>query len=147
MIDMNNLPAEVINRDLPVPNVYFATITSATHGTTHMYVAADFSGAALRKVQNHCAEQLGFRPNRANSNIRLRRYRLGDYLAHPQGLQDAVDHARLNHEHSTVKALEGRQHEVNEILAELTEVREQKLDQDFAAFERALGEALRSSCA
>lgn len=133
------LSPEVRDADLPLPNVYFVTVDSATHGRHHVYVAADFSGSAVAKVQRHCAENLRFRPSRGNSDIKLRRFKLGDYLECPEGLQAAYELAASMHERSTVEALNKRRHEVGQILEQIAQVGAT----DFAAVERALAEELR----
>lgn len=126
---------EIRNQDLPLPNVYWVTVVSATHGTHTLYVAGDFSGEVVRKVQNHCAHELGFRPHRGNADIRLRRFRLGDYLECPEGLQAAGEFAAFHHERDIVEALAARK---KHLAARTGTV-------DLRGLEAAIGEALREA--
>lgn len=105
------------NQDLPLPNVYYVTVQSALDGATHhMYVAADFTGAALRKVQNLCVERYGFRPYKGNSSIKMRRFKLQDYLECPSGLVQALATAHQLGERDTLDALQRRPREVREAM-------------------------------
>lgn len=110
------LTRDLRDQDLPTPNVYLATVQ---HGgaifTT--YVAADYSGAAIRKLQRWCVDNHGFRPNRANSDTKLRRFRLGDYLECPEGLQVALENAVTAHERDTAQKLTYRRTEVDDLLS------------------------------
>lgn len=145
MIDTSNLPASIYDANLSLPNVYFVTVSSAITGTTHtLYIAADTSGSAIQKVRRHCRDSFGFMPYRSTSDIRLRRFRLGDYIENPQGLQEAGENADLAHERDTVAALATRQQEVQAVIAELATAQEEPADMDYAALEAQLGEALRS---
>lgn len=41
-------------QDLPLPNVYFVSVQNGLDGQTHsLYVAADFTGAAMKKGAEH----------------------------------------------------------------------------------------------
>lgn len=129
--------------NLPLPNVYFASITSHLDGQTrHLYVAADFSGAATAKVANVCAERFGFRPYRSNSVIKLRRLLLTDYLENPAALTEALITAHELGERDTVERLKKRPQEVEALLACGTAGGSQI---DAEEIMRKLGEALRES--
>lgn len=123
------LTPELYNADLPLPNVYFVTVNSMTHGQHHLYIAADYTGAAMKKVQRHCRENLHFAAHRGNCDIKLRRFRLGDYLECPEGLQQAGETAHLAHEWSTVRALSERGQQVQQLVADLVEAKEGPADQ------------------
>lgn len=137
---MLELSRELRDKDLPLPNVYLATITH--QGQMYCtYVAADYSLAAIKKIQRWCVDNHHFRPTRGNSDTKLRRMRLGDYLETPEALQVALANAQEAHERDTVLALNERRDHVNDILADL-----QGTSQcDFEAMEAQLGEALRKS--
>ncbi|CAD5377344.1 hypothetical protein OF001_U20271 [Pseudomonas sp. OF001] len=127
--------------DLPLPNIYFASVTSAVTGETlHLHVAADFVGAALSKVGNLCADQHGFRPYRSNAVIKLRRLKLLDYVQNPEALGAAISNATLLGERETVARLAHRPRQVNALLNDLGSGPD-KVDTEAVA--RALGEALR----
>lgn len=126
--------------DLPTPNIYFVTVNSAIDGSTHhLYVAADFSGAAMRKVQNLCADAHGFRPYRSNSVVKMRRLRLQDMLETPSALAKAMETARTLGEKDTLAALEKRPEEIAALLAGPA-----AQTVDFDAVAEALGEQLRA---
>lgn len=144
-IDTRNIPASVYDADLGLPNVYFVTVQHVTAAPQTLYVAADSSGAAVQKVRRHFREHHALALYRSNSDIKMRRFRLGDYLENPQGLQQAGETAALAHERDTVAKLAARRHEVEALLAELTSVDEGPADMDWAAVEAQLGEALRSA--
>lgn len=117
------MPQDIKNADLPLPNVYFASVTSAISGDTHhLYVAADFSLAAMRKVARLCADRYGFRPYRGNSVVRLRRFRLLDYLQTPQAIDAAINNAHHLGEQDTIEALNRRPAEVARLLEPHAEV-------------------------
>ena len=97
------------NENLPLPNIYFCTVQSVFSETpVHIYVAADFVGAALRKVANLCADQHGFRPYRSNSVIKIRRLKLADMLDTPEALGKALDTAHHLGERDTICRLASR---------------------------------------
>lgn len=129
--------------DLPLPNIYFATVTSDTGKTIHTHVAADFVGAALAKVGNLCAELHGFRPYRSNAVIKLRRMKLMDYAQNPEALGVALSNASLLGERETVARLLHRPRQVNTLLHDLASP---ACRVDTEAVARALGEALRHAC-
>lgn len=147
MLDHNTLSPELYNSDLPTPNVYFVTVNSVTKGQHHLYVAADYSGAALRKVQRHCREHLHFAAHRGNCDIKMRRFRLGDYLECPEGLQAAGEAAHLAHEWSTVRALEERGKQVQALLADLATAKHEGADQTISwdILDEQLATALKSA--
>ena len=130
------------NTDLPLPNIYFASVTSAVTGETHhMYVAADFVGAAIAKVGNLCAETKGFRPYRSTATVKLRRLKLQDYLDNPDALRLATFNAAVLGERETCLRLQHRPRQVNEALIKVGA----KVDHEAVA--AALGEALRQAVA
>lgn len=137
---MIELSRDLRDMDLPTPNVYLATVSH--QGKTYStFIAADYSLAAIRKVQRWCVDNHLFRPTRGNSDTKLRRFKLGDYLETPEGLQQAMINAQEAHERDTVLALGKRHQQVNDILTEL-----QGTSQcDFASLEAQLTEALRSA--
>ena len=135
---MIELSRELRDKDLPTPNVYLATV-SYQGKTYSTFIAADYSLSAIRKVQRWCVDNHHFRPTRGNSDTKLRRFRLGDYLETPEGLQVAIINAQEAHERDTVLALNERRDHVNGILADL-----QGTSQcDFEAVEQELAAALR----
>lgn len=137
---METLPRELRDKDLPLPNVYLATVSH--NGQSYStFVAADYSLAAIRKMQRWCVDNHLFRPTRGNSDTKIRRFRLGDYLETPEGLQVALINALECHERSTVVALEERRQQVNELLAAFQDTTKR----DFAAIEKDLAAALRSA--
>lgn len=146
-IDTRNIPGNVYDASLGLPNVYFVTVNTASHGAMTLYIAADYSGAAIQKVRRHFRDQHGLALYRSNSDIKMRRFRLGDYLENPQGLQEAGENALMAHERDTAAKLATRQEEVNELLAQLATAHEDEgpADMDWAVIEAQLGEALRSA--
>lgn len=134
------IPDTLRDRDLPLPNVYFVTVQSAFAGTFHFYIAADDSTAAIKKASRLCAEDHNFRPYRGTSDIKLRRYRLGDYLEAPEGLQVAYETASRFSERDTVAKLAQRRHEVTQLLEGLSETQQRP---DFDGLEAMLAEELR----
>lgn len=110
-----DLPKGVADASLPLPNVYFATVVH-TGGTYTFYVAADHSKAAVAKLRRLCSDRYGFRPYRSTTDIKVRRFLLGDYLDNPQGLQCAVETAEELGERSTMEALNGRMAEVQRMI-------------------------------
>lgn len=135
---MIELSRDLRDMDLPTPNVYLATVSH--QGKTYStFIAADYSLAAIRKVQRWCVDNHLFRPTRGNSDTKLRRFRLGDYLETPEGLHTALTNAQEAHERDTVLALNERRDHVNDILADL-----QGTSQcDFEVVEQELAAALR----
>lgn len=137
---MMELPRELRDMDLPTPNVYLATVSYQGNLYT-TFIAADYSGAALAKVQRWCVDNHLFRPTRGNSDTKLRRFRLGDYLDTPEGLHQAIINAQEAHERSTLEALAERHEQVNTLLADLLDADRK----DFAALEAELAKALRNA--
>jgi hypothetical protein len=105
------------------------------------FIAADYSLAAIRKIQRWCVEHHAFRPTRGNSDTKLRRLRLGDYLETPEALKGALLNAQEAHERDTCQALNQRHQEVNDLLAQLEGVSKS----DFAAVEAELAAALNAA--
>lgn len=139
MIDTSKVPASLYDADLPLPNVYFCTVSSP-NGVHSLYLAADTVGAAVQKVRRHFRDHEGLALYRSNSDIKLRRFRLGDYLENPQGLQQAGETAALANERSTVQALASRWDQVEALVTEVHATP----NQDWAQVELQLGAALRA---
>jgi hypothetical protein len=133
--------------DLPLPNVYYATVTSAKGGETqHLYIAANYNGEAMDKVALVCKAKFGFTPFRGDSSIKLRRFRLQDYLECPQGLKEAVDSATLLGEGWTLEALALRPGQVrNALLVNALAVRDSLGPIDTSAVMEALRDALQQA--
>lgn len=133
--------------DLPLPNIYFASIHNGLTGETHsIYVAADFTGAAFAKVGNLCADRFNFRPYRSNATIKLRRLKLGDMVENPYALTAAVEVAHALGERETVARLQHRPRQVQQALFSLnTDQRTLSHHVDAEAVCKALGEALREA--
>lgn len=137
---MLELSRELRDKDLPLPNVYMATVTH--QGQMYCtYVAADYSLAAIKKLQRWCVDNHHFRPTRGNSDTKLRRMRLGDYLETPEALQQALINAQEAHERDTYQELVERHQQVNDIMADL----EGTSQTDFAAVEAELAAALNAA--
>lgn len=143
MIDTADIPASVYDASLPTPNVYFVTVHHNSDGTRTLYIASDSSGGAIQKVRRHFRHHHQLALYRGNCDIKLRRFRLGDYLECPQGLQEAGEHAAMAHERSTVAALATRQKEVERLVADLTTL-EEEVSTDWAQVEAGLAEELRA---
>lgn len=144
-IDTNSIPKSIFNADLPTPNVYFVTVQHITAAPETMYVAADTSGQVVQKVRNHFRHEKQLALYRSNSDIKMRRFRLGDYLECPQGLQEAGEVAAMAHERDTVAKLATRQQEVAALVAELTTPQEEERPSvDWAALEAEMGALLRA---
>jgi len=126
---------------MPLPNVYLVTVQHG--GEVHTtYIAADYSGSAIRKAQRWCVEHHGFRPTRGNSDTKMRRFKLGDYLETPEGLGVAMINAHEAHERDTLQKLSDRRTEVDQLLSGMTQAQQQGVD--FDAVEAALAEELRN---
>ena len=137
---MLELSRELRDKDLPTPNVYLATITH--QGQMYStYVAADYSLAAIKKLQRWCVDNHHFRPTRGNSDTKLRRMRLGDYLETPEALQEALINAQEAHERDTCLKLAERRDHVNSLLADLMRTTQC----DFEAVEAELAAALNAA--
>lgn len=131
---------DIRDKNLDLPNIYYVTVFHA--GVAHStHIAADFNGAALSKVQRWCEEVHGFRPVRANSDTKMRRMKLGDYLECPEAIGVAQVNADMMNEVGTVKAMERRRAEVDQMLA-LVQGQGGCVRSDFAEVERMLAEAL-----
>lgn len=143
MIETQNIPANIYDADLSTPNVYFCTVTHCVEGAHTLYIAADSSGSAVQKVRRHFREQHHLALYRGNCDIKLRRFRLGDYLECPQGLQEAGEAAAMAHERDTVAKLATRHKEVEQIVADLTTPREE-VSTDWAQVETDLADQLRA---
>jgi len=144
MIDTVNIPANIYDANLPTPNVYFCTVTHCIEGARTLYIAADSSGSAIQKIRRHFRHHHNLALYRGNCDIKLRRFRLGDYLECPQGLQEAGEHAAMAHERSTVAALATRQQEVDKLVAELATPEGRQASTDWAQVEAGLAEELRA---
>jgi hypothetical protein len=94
------------NAALPYPNLYFASVFAQGRNPAHVHICADFTGAAIRKVCNWMVEHHRFRPLRSNSDIKLRRLRLGDLLENPAAYESALRLARHLGESDIIAALE-----------------------------------------
>jgi len=143
MIDTTAIPANLYDASLPLPNVYFVTVNHVTSAPQTLYIAADSSGAAVQKVRRHFREHHHLALYRGNCDIKLRRFRLGDYLECPQGLQEAGEAAAMAHERDTVAKLATRQKEVQELVADLTTRQKEPASTDWAQIEQELAEQLR----
>lgn len=98
--------AELYQLDLPLPNIYFTSVSPFNGQTQHLYIAADFTGAAMAKLQVHCVETLGFRPMRSNSKVRFRRLKLGDLIDNPAAYEAALARSIAAKEWDVVARLE-----------------------------------------
>ena len=104
--------------DTNLPNIYLASVSSPlAEGTIHLYIAADFVGAAVRKVTNLVADRHGFRPYRSNAVIKLRRLRVADYATSPGALAEALQNARHLGERDTLRRLADRPAQIRRALA------------------------------
>lgn len=135
---MIKLSREMRDMDLPLPNVYLVTVSH--YGSTYStFIAADDGTAAISKIQRWCVENHNFRPTRGNSDTKMRRFRLGDYLDTPEGLQQAYLNAHAFNERGTVLALSKRHEQVDALLADMQGTSQR----DFEAVEKELAAALR----
>ena len=95
--------------NLALPHVYRVTVFSQLVAQpVNLYVAADFSGSAIRKVQRTCVDDFGFRPHRGIAEIKMQRLKVGDYLKHLQGVQEAYERAAAANESDIAAKLSGR---------------------------------------
>lgn len=106
-----------------------------------MYVAADFTGAAVRKVTNLCVDYHGFRPYRSNAVIKLRRLRVADYATHPSALTEALQNARHLGERDTLRRLADRPAQIRKALASDTTHKQIDAQRVWEALCRAVSEA------
>lgn len=94
------------NTDLPLPNVYWCSVDMPEVGQFHTHLASDHTIAAVKKMANWCAENRGFRPYRSNSQLKVRRLKLGDLIENPEAHRIALDNARAAGESDVIAALE-----------------------------------------
>lgn len=128
--------------DTNLPNIYMASVSSPlAEQPIHMYVAADFTGAALRKVTNLVADRHGFRPYRSNAVIKLRRLRVADYATHPGALAEALQNARHLGERDTLRRLADRPAQIRKALASDTTHEQIDAQRVWEALCRAVSEA------
>ena len=92
--------------DLPLPNIYWCSVDMPGMGQFHAHLASDHTKAAVHKMANHCAAHYGFRPFRSNSQMKVRRLKLGDLLENPEAHRIALDNARAAGESDIIAALE-----------------------------------------
>jgi len=105
------------NIDLPLPNVYYVTVQTALNDDVHhIYVAADYNGDAIEKIKQLCQLRFGFTPFRSNSSVKMRRFRLQDYLDCPEGLGQAMVSASDLGDQAALTALQQRPAEVRNAL-------------------------------
>lgn len=91
--------------DLPLPNIYLATVYPFNKPAISVYVAADHTRPAVQKVSNMVADSHHFRPMRSNSVIKMRRLRLGDVIENPDAYTRALLSAKSAGESDIVSAL------------------------------------------
>lgn len=94
------------NANLPLPNVYWCSVDMPGHGQHHTHLASDHTIAAVKKMANFCAHHHGFRPMRSNSQLKVRRLKLGDLIENPDAHRIALDNARAAGERDIIAALE-----------------------------------------
>lgn len=136
-----------VSEDLPLPNIYFCSVNNALTNENHtIYVAADFTGSALKKVQRLCVDRHGFKPVRANSIVKMRRLKLRDMLECSGALGLAMVTARELGERDTLAALAKRPKQVRDA-AQMQNLLSGDAGGaiDAEAVMRALGDALRSA--
>lgn len=106
------------NVDIPGVNVYFASIFSSKlpNGIAELYVPADNVTFAVRKIQRVFRDTYNFSPVRSNSVIKLRRFKVGDYVENPQGLLSAYELAQQLGESDVMQQLSQRPKQVAEML-------------------------------
>lgn len=91
--------------DLPLPNIYLASVYPFNKPAISVYVAADHTRPAVQKVSNMVAASHYFRPMRSNSVIKMRRLRLGDVIENPDAYTRALLSAKAAGETDIVAAL------------------------------------------
>jgi hypothetical protein len=135
------------SQNLPTPNIYFVSVQNAMDGQTHsLYVAADFTGAALKKVERLCIDRHGFRPVRSNSVVKMRRLKLRDYLENTGALGLAMVTARELGERDTLAELGKRPQQVRDAVAMQNLLHSDNAPRvDAEGVMAALGEALRAA--
>ncbi|MNQ52454.1 hypothetical protein D3C85_664720 [compost metagenome] len=94
------------DHDLPLPNIYFSSVYRVTGEAHHCYLAADFTGSALQKLQRWCLDSFGFRPYPSNCAIKMRRLKLGDLIENPGAYDQALARAQALGEADVVARLE-----------------------------------------
>lgn len=95
-----------VNANLPLPNIYFCSVYPFHGVPVHAHIAADFTGAALNKLQQWCASEYNFKPYRSTASIKMRRLLLGDILESPETYDRALAYAKLRGEGDIVAKLE-----------------------------------------
>lgn len=95
-----------VNTDLPLPNVYWCSVDMPGMGQHHTHLASDHTIAAVKKMANFCAAHHGFRPMRSNSQLKVRRLKLGDLIENPESHRIALDNAKAAGESDIITALE-----------------------------------------
>lgn len=105
--------------DVALPNVYYVTVSSAATGRVHhVYVSGDYVGQAIGKARQWCEEHHGFRPMATTSEINIRRFRLGDYLENPEGLDQALAHEQHMGSLAAAESLAERKQRLAAVLRE-----------------------------
>lgn len=94
------------NADLPYPNLYWVTVRKVGMPEIHTYIAGGHTNQALQKVCNWCVEHHGFRPNRSDTKVLLRRFLLGDLVDNPAAYATAMATAFANGERDIVEGLQ-----------------------------------------
>ena len=94
------------NTDLPLPNVYWCSVDMPNVGKFHTHLASDHTIAAVKKMANWCAETHLFRPYRSNSQMKVRRLKLGDLIENPEAHRIALDNAIAAGERDIIAALQ-----------------------------------------
>jgi len=92
--------------DLPLPNIYWCSVDMPDFGTFHTHLASDHTKAAVHKMANWCVENKGFRPYRSNSQLKVRRLKLGDLIENPAAHALALKNAVAAGERDMIDALE-----------------------------------------
>jgi len=143
----NVQPLGRVSEDLPLPNIYFVNVLNAETNETHsLYVAADLTGSAMRKVTNLCVDRHGFRPYRSNSVIKMRRLKLRDMLENSGALAQALLTARELGEKDILTALGKRPQQVRDAAQQQNLLSGDSGGSiDAEAVMRRLGEALRAA--
>jgi len=80
--------------NLPQPNVYWGTASTADNRTHNAYVAGMHTRPALARFIAVANLHLRLRLSRSNSVLHMRRLKLGDLMENPGAFQQALDHAK-----------------------------------------------------
>ena len=91
--------------DLPLPNVYWCTVTLPDRKKIHTHLADYHTKAVVAKLADWCERHKGSRPYRSNSQVRVRRLKLCDVIQTPDAYQVALHNARVAGEEELVVAL------------------------------------------